>query len=193
MKLSASALNANSLQKLADELRDYANSLPMKIEQFLNALADRGIEVAKQNEGDFTGYIVYSKEFETDGSEYMLRMTAKDAQAITNSWYVSSSPNAEIRSDTFSPLLMAEFGSGAYQVDNYGIGRLPDSMGHGGDTDGWYWWTDNASYRDGEYMISAKNGRWLFHSRGSHPTMPVHNAVMTMIEEIDSIARSVFG
>jgi hypothetical protein len=195
MKLSASALNANSLQKLADELRDYANSLPMKIEQFLNALADRGIEVARQNEGDFTGYIVYSKEFETDGSEYMLRMTAKDAQAITNSWYVSSSPNAEIRSETFSPLLMAEFGSGAYQVDNYGIGRLPDSMGHGGDEKGWYWWTDDASYRDGEIWMgtSKKTGRYRFWSKGSHPTMPIHNAVMKMIEEIDSIARSVFG
>lgn len=192
MKLSASALNANSLQKLADELRKYADSLPIKIQQFLEALADRGIEVARANEGDWSGYIIYTKESLKDlgAGEYGISLVARDRSEITNSWYVSASPNAEMRSDTLSPLLMAEFGSGAYQVDNYGVGRLPDSMEHGGDSNGWYWWSD--VYRDGE-AVSWKNGRYLFHSYGTPPTMPIHNAVMTMIEEIDSIARSVFG
>ena len=194
MRLSAHVLNSASLYKLAEDLRAYADSLPMKIEQFLDALADRGIEVARVNEGDFAGYIIYSKEFTFEGDAYVLKMVAKDSQSITNSWYVSASPSAELRSDTFSPLLMAEFGSGSKQVDNYGIGRLPGSMGHGGDAEGWYWWTDSPQYGDGdEYKATAKNGRMLFHSKGSRPTMPMHKALMTMIESIDSVARSVFG
>lgn len=186
MRLSASMLNPTSLYQLVDDLRKYADSLPTKINQFLEALADKGISVARANEGDFAGYIVYTKEPIEGG----INLVARDRNAITNSWYVSASNNAEIRSDTFSPLLMAEFGSGAYQVDNYGIGRLPDSMGHGGDSSGWYWWSD--VFRDGE-AVTWKNGRYLFHSYGTPPTMPIHNAVMTMIEEIETIARSVFG
>lgn len=190
-RFSAHALSPTSLQALADELREYADSLPIKIMQFLEALADRGISVAKVNEGDFAGYIVYTKEpLEVGEGDYGISLVARDRMEITNSWYVSASPNAEVRSDTFSPLLMAEFGSGVYQVDNYNIGRLPESMGHGGDSKGWYWWSD--VYRDGE-AVTWKNGRYKFHSYGTPPTMPIHNAVMTMIEDIDSIARSIFG
>ena len=192
MRLSAHVLNSASLYKLAEDLRDYANSLPLKIQQFLEALADRGISVASVNEGDFAGYIIYTKE-PLEGAaegEYGINLVATDRTEITNSWYVSASPNAEMRSDTFSPLLMAEFGSGVYQVDTFDIGRLPDSIGHGGDSNGWYWWSD--VYRDGE-AVTWRNGRYLFHSYGTPPTMPMHKAVMTMIEEVEAIARSVFG
>lgn len=191
MNLRANVLNPSSLYKLADDLRKYADSMPMKIQRFLEALADRGIEVARQNEGYYAGYIVYSKEFSTEGKEYVLRMIAKDSQKITNYWYSSDSDNAEIRSDTFSPLLMAEFGSGTEQRDAYGVGRLPNSYGHGGDSKGWYWWSDEP--RDGEWKHSGKNGRSLYYSSGMKPTMPVHHAVITMIEEVETIARSVFG
>lgn len=192
MNLRANVLNASSLYRLADELRDYADSLPTKIYQFLELLADRGISVARANEGDFAGYIIYTKE-PMDGlevGEYGISLIARDRSEITNSWYVSPSNNAEIRSDTFSPLLMAEFGSGVYQVDEYNIGRLPDSMGHGDNKEGWYWWSD--VYTDGEAVTWA-NGRYKFHSYGNPPTMPIHNAVMTMIDEVEQIARSVFG
>ena len=187
MKLSASALNSASLYKLADEIRQYADSMEVKIRQFLDALADVGISAARQHEGDYAGYIVYSKEFD----EGVLRIVAKDSQKITNTWYSSDSNNAEIRSDTFSPLLMAEFGSGTEQVDNYGIGRLPGSYGHGGDSNGWYWWSDEE--RDGEFRHAGKNGRNLYFSKGNKPTMPIHHAVMEMIEQVETIARSVFG
>lgn len=188
MRRTVSVLNATALENLADELLEYAKNLPQKIEQFLRLLADKGIEVARQNEGDFKGYITYTKDYDSEG--YALRMIAKDNQPITREWFVSASPRAEIRSDTFSPLLMAEFGSGAYQLDEYGIGRLPDSMGHGSDPNGWYWWSD--VFTDGEAK-TWKNGRWLFHSYGTPPTMPMHKAVMAMIEDVEAVARSVFG
>lgn len=185
MRLRVDVLSPTSLNKLAEDLRNYANDLQNKTRLFLNALADRGIEVARQNEGDFAGYIIYTKE----EGEYSLKMVARDNQPITREWFVSASPNAEVRSETFSPLLMAEFGSGAYQVDNYGIGRLPDSMGHGSNPNGWYWWSDH--FTDG-MAKTERNGRWLFHSYGTSPTMPIHRAVMAMIEDIEAIARSVF-
>lgn len=185
MNLRANVLNPTSLHKLADELEKYAESLRLKSQMFLEALADRGIAVARINEGDFAGYIVYTKEPIEGG----INLVARDRSEITNTWYVSASPNAEVRSDTISPLLMAEFGSGAYQKDDYGIGRLPDSFGHGGDSNGWYWWSD--TFRDGE-AVTWKNGRYLFHSYGTPPSRPMHNAVTTMINEVETIARSVF-
>lgn len=191
MKLYARTLSPSSLYKLAEQLQSYADSLPNKIEMFLSALADRGIEVAKQNEGDFAGYIVYSKEFSADGNSYVMRIVATDRTSITNSWYSSDSPNAEIRSDTFSPLLMAEFGSGRYQnTDPVDVGRLPGSMGHGGNAEGWYWWSDEQ--RDGEFKHTGKNGLMLFHSVGTPPSMPMHEAVKAIINDVESIARSIF-
>ena len=190
-RYSAHVLSAKSLYQLADDLRDYADTIPSKVEQFMDALAEHGIEVARQNEGDFAGYIVYSKEFESEGSEYVMRIVAKDSQKITNTWYSSDSAKAEIRSETFSPLLMAEFGSGSKQEDDMGIGRLPGSYGHGGDAKGWYWWSDET--RDGEFKHMGKNGLMLFHSSGNPPTKPMHEAVMAIIRDVESIARSVFG
>lgn len=192
MNLSAHVLNASSLYRLAEELQNYADTLPSKIQAFLSALADRGIEVARQNEGDFAGYIVYSKEFESEGKDYVMRIVARDSQLITNTWYSSDKDSAEIRSDTFSPLLMAEFGSGKYQsTDPVDVGRLPGSYGHGGDSDGWVWWSDEQ--RDGEFKHMGKNGRMLFHSDGIRPSMPMHEAKKAIINDVESIARSIFG
>lgn len=192
MRLSAHVLSPSSLYRLAEELQNYADLLPSKIEAFLSALADRGIEVARQNEGDFAGYIVYSKEFESEGKDYVVRIVATDSQKITNSWYSSDSDSAEIRSDTFSPLLMAEFGSGRYQnTDPVDVGRLPGSFGHGGNSGGWFWWSDEQ--RDGEFKHMGKNGRMLFHSDGTPPSMPMHEASKAIINDVESIARSVFG
>lgn len=191
MKLQASVWSPTQLNAVAKEIRDYARELPFKIQQFLEALADRGIATARINEGDFAGYIVYKKEALDDaGNEFGIRLVARDNQPITRYWYVGASDNAEMRSESFSPLLMAEFGSGQYQVDDYGIGRLPGSMGHGGDEKGWKWWSDH--YTDGE-ALTYDNGRILFRSFGAPPTMPIHKAVITMIDEVEEVARSVFG
>ena len=191
MKVS---LDTKELDALADYLDNYAKTFEQKVQTFLEKLAEKGIEVASVNGGDFSSYIVYSKKVES-GTKVL--MIAKDREEITNSWYASST-SKELRQETISPLLMAEFGSGHYAISAEGEasglggqGTL-NKYGHAFDTNGWYWWSDEATSMDGE-PLNEKNGRWRFHSRGTHPSQPLHKAVMACIEQVEGIAREVFG
>lgn len=188
------SLDTKELDALADYLDNYARTFEQKVQTFLERLAEKGIEVASVNGGDFSSYIVYSKKVES-GTKVL--MIAKDREEITNSWY-SSSTSKELRQETISPLLMAEFGSGHYAISAEGEasglggqGTL-NKYGHAFDSNGWYWWSDDATSMDGE-PLNEKNGRWRFHSRGTHPTQPLHKAVMACIEQVEGIAREVFG
>lgn len=187
------SLDTKELDALADYLDNYARTFEQKVQTFLERLAEKGIEVASVNGGDFSSYIVYSKKVES-GTKVL--MIAKDREEITNSWY-SSSTSKELRQETISPLLMAEFGSGHYAISAEGEasglggqGTL-NKYGHAFDSNGWYWWSDDATSMDGE-PLNEKNGRWRFHSRGTHPTQPLHKAVMACIEQVEGIAREVF-
>lgn len=188
------SLDTKELDALADYLDNYARTFEQKVQTFLERLAEKGIEVASVNGGDFSSYIVYSKKVES-GTKVL--MIAKDREEITNSWYASST-SKELRQETISPLLMAEFGSGHYAISAEGEasglggqGTL-NKYGHAFDTNGWYWWSDDATSMDGE-PLNEKNGRWRFHSRGTHPSQPLHKAVMACIEQVEGIAREVFG
>lgn len=188
------SLDTKELDSLADYLDNYARTFEQKVQIFLERLAEKGIEVASVNGGDFSSYIVYSKKVES-GTKVL--MIAKDREEITNSWYASST-SKELRQETISPLLMAEFGSGHYAISAEGEasglggqGTL-NKYGHAFDTNGWYWWSDDATSMDGE-PLNEKNGRWRFHSRGTHPSQPLHKAVMACIEQVEGIAREVFG
>lgn len=188
------SLDTKELDALADYLDNYAKTFEQKVQTFLEKLAEKGIEVASVNGGDFSSYIVYSKKVE---SGTMVKMIAKDREEITNSWYASST-SKELRQETISPLLMAEFGSGHYAISAEGEasglggqGTL-NKYGHAFDSNGWYWWSDDATSMDGE-PLNEKDGRWRFHSRGTHPSQPLHKAVMACIEQVEGIAREVFG
>ena len=188
------SLDTKELDALADYLDNYARTFEQKVQTFLEKLAEKGIEVASVNGGDFSSYIVYSKKVE---SGTMVKMIAKDREEITNSWYASST-SKELRQETISPLLMAEFGSGHYAISAEGEasglggqGTL-NKYGHAFDSNGWYWWSDDATSMDGE-PLNEKDGRWRFHSRGTHPSQPLHKAVMACIEQVEEIAREVFG
>lgn len=190
MKYSVN-LNVRDLKAFANELNQYADMFEVKVKTFLDKLADLAIHVASINEGDFSGYIVYSKEFE--GSK-TVKVMAKDSQVITNSWYAGSK-STELRQEEISPLLMAEFGSGRYAISKEGIGGQGtlNTYGHAFDSNGWYWWTDDVTQvSSGDAMVSASNGRWKFHSYGTPPSQPLHKAVMACISEVEEIAREVF-
>lgn len=185
-------LDPKELYNLADELDEYAKKFEVKINQFLLRLADLGISVAKANGGIFGGYIVYSKDFEEKGEIKTVKMMASDSTSITNTWYPSSK-SIELREETISPLLMAEFGSGQYAInfeDLGGRGTL-NKYGHAS-SNGWGWWTDDPSGRDGD-IKQVKNGRFLMTSGGTPPSQPLHKAVMACIQQVDGIAREVFG
>ena len=183
-------LNPNELYALADELDNYAKTFEVKVKEFLSRLADLGISVARANGGIFGSTIVYSKEFETSTGTQTVNMVARGT-SLASEWYVSSK-SQEPRTEVIDTLLMAEFGSGRYAInfeDLGGQGTL-NVYGHANDVNGWYWWSDTMT--DGDIKKVA-NGRFLFHSDGLPPAQPLHKAVMACIEQVDGIAREVFG
>ena len=192
-------LDSNQMYNLANELKHYAETFEGKVQIFLERLADAGIEAAQQNEGDFAGYVVYSKKFEFSGETNTVYMVARDSQVIPKAWYVSPK-SADMREETINPLLMAEFGSGHYAIDAKGEasglggqGTL-NLFGHAFDANGWYWWTDSAdTASDDEITAVSKKGRFKHHSRGVAPSQPIHNAAMACIAQVEGIAKEVFG
>ena len=188
------SLDTNELRQLSYFLMDYANSFEQKVHTFLQRLADVGIEVAAVNGGDFGSYITYTTKWDNDTT---IKIVASSG-AITSTWYAGSK-SKETRTEVISPLLMAEFGSGHYAISNKnakglgGQGTL-NKYGHAKDEGGWYWWSDDATYRsEDDFMVKSANGRWKFHSMGVHPAQPLHKAVMACIDQVEGIAREVFG
>ena len=192
MKRYNVGLDPKKLYDLADDLDKYAKEFEPKVKLFLSKLADLGISVAQANGGIYGSYIVYSKEFETSTGVETVNIVAKGA-TLTSEWYASPK-STEVRTEVINTLLMAEFGSGHYAIDGVdglgGQGTL-NVYGHANDVGGWYWWSDTAN-RDGE-IKKSKDGRFLFHSDGLPPAQPLHKAVMACLEQVEGIAREVFG
>ena len=184
-------LDSKELYQLSVDLLKYADDFENKVKIFLERLADLGIEVASVNGGDFSRYITYTKKWE--GSTIVL---TAHSPILTSEWYAGSK-SKETRMEFISPVLMAEFGSGHYAIPGEGgiggQGTL-NAWGHAFDSEGWYWWSDDAAYRsEDDYMVKAANGRFKFHSKGVHPSQPLHKAVMACIEQVTEIAHEVFG
>lgn len=185
-------LDPKELYALADKLDEYAKEFEAKIRLFLSKLAELGITVAKANGGVYGSYIVYTKDFvDSTDKKITVNMTAR-GDFITREWYPSSK-SMETRTEVINALLMAEFGSGRYAIDYDGIGGRGtlDEYGHA-NSNGWGWWTDDPADRDGD-VKKVKDGRFLMTSDGLAPSQPLHKAVMACIEQVDGIAREVFG
>lgn len=187
-------LDTNELNNLGDFLINYAKSFDDKVHIFLARLAQVGIEVASVNGGDFGSYITYRTKWEGDD----IVVTASSPNLVSE-WY-SGSKTKDARIEIISPLLMAEFGSGHYAItadgEASGLGGQGtlNVYGHAHDADGWYWWSDSAAYKsEDDFVEKSANGRWKFHSKGVHPAQPLHKAVIACIEQVNEIAREVFG
>lgn len=189
------SLDPNKLHTVADELREYAREFEAKVMAFTEACADHGIMIAQMHEGDFSGYIVYSKRFETGDNEYTVYIAASSSD-ILKTWYTSATGD-KTKSASINPLLMAEFGSGFKALKEIpkgvtaGQGTL-NTYGHANQEYGWTWWTEDASDQEGASMIKSKGGRWLFHSTGTPPSRPLHNAAQSLINDVEGIALSIF-
>lgn len=192
-------LSSNALYALESELKAYKEEYEAKIQIFLEKLVEVGISAAQQHEGDFAGYIVYSKKFEyNNGEKQTVHLIARDSQIIPKAWYVSPK-STEVREVSINPLLMAEFGSGHYAVKAEGEasgmggqGTL-NTYGHAFDDNGWYWWTDSPDTSSDDDINAVSRGRYRHHSRGVTPSQPLHNAVKTCIEQVLEVAQEVFG
>lgn len=178
MKKLALRLDTKSIKKVKDEIEKYQLSLKVKSEELVNRLLDEGIKVAYQHVGRYAGYVEFTKEVENDGKNVIGMLIGKDSQPFISTWKVKGGEKSVV----VSGILINEFGSGwlanvIWNVPGVGQGTFPDQK-HAFDPQGWYW-TDTEGVKH--------------HSRGEEPHYPMYFADMTMLSQIDSIAREVFN
>lgn len=171
-------LSEDSIQNALNKLKQYKQDILKKCEQLVSELADDGIEVGKNNTGNFGHYIIFSKQIEPNNNGCTAIIVATETGQIISQWQTSDG----IKTADVSPLLMAEFGSGwraqpHFDDDRGGQGTFPGQT-HAFDSEGWYW-------RDLEGN--------LHHSYGITPTMPMYKAYSHMEQNIISKAKEVFG
>lgn len=177
MKKLVLHLDSKSIKNVKDEIEKYRLSLQRKSEELVSRLLDEGIKVAYQHLGRYSGYVEFTKEIENDGTHIIGMLIGKDSQPYISTWKVKGGE----KTVEVSGLLMSEFGSGwlanvIWSVSGVGQGTFPDQK-HAYDPQGWYW-TDADGVKH--------------HSMGEEPHYPMYFADMTMLSQIDSIAREVF-
>ena len=170
-------LSDDSIQNTISTLQNYKQEILNKCERLVSELADSGIEVGKNNTGNFGHYIIFSKKLQPNSNGCTAIVVATETGKIISQWQTSDG----IKTADVSPLLMAEFGSGwraqpHFDDDRGGQGTFPDQT-HAKDPDGWYW-------RDLEGN--------LHHPYGIAPTMPMYKAYEEIEKNIISKAKEVF-
>lgn len=169
-------LETNSINAAIKELEKYRDSLRYKSEKLVSRLIDAGIKVAYQHLGRYSGYVEFTKEIES-GTQCIGLLVGKDSQPYISTWVTKGGT----KTVEVSGLLMSEFGSGwlanvIWDVSGVGQGTFPGQK-HAENPQGWYW-TD---------LNGVKH-----HSMGEEPHYPMYFADMTMLSQIDKIAREVF-
>ena len=172
------SLSEKSVNKAVRQLQQYKQEILKKCGQLVSELADSGIEVGKNNTGNFGHYIIFSKKLQPNSNGCTAIVVATETGKIISQWQTSDG----IKTADVSPLLMAEFGSGwraqpHFDDDRGGQGTFPEQT-HAFDSEGWYW-------RDLEGNIH--------HSYGITPTMPMYKAYEKIEKNIISKAKEVFG
>lgn len=178
MKKLTVTLDSKSIKNAIKAIEDYRLSLKARSETLVNRLLDEGIKVAYQHLGRYAGYVEFTKDVENDGTQCIGMLIGKDSAPYMSSWKVKDG----IKTVEVSGLLMSEFGSGwlanvIWSVPGVGQGTFPGQT-HAYDVHGWWWTTPDG----------VKH-----HSKGEEPHYPMYFADMTMLSQIDSIAREVFN
>lgn len=170
-------LDTNSIEQAISELKKYQNSLRGKSELLVSRLIDEGISVAYQHVGRYSGYVEFVKEMQDGGKQCIGLLIGRDSKPYISTWLVKGGT----KSVEVSGILMSEFGSGwlanvIWDVSGVGQGTFPDQK-HAFDKR-WFW----------------KDVNGVRHSSiGEQPHYPMYFADMTMLSNIDRIAREVFG
>lgn len=179
-RINISLTKQGSITKAIEQLEQYKKDLATKTELFVSRLLHEGKITAEANCGAYGQYITFREEL--DANEYGCTglLIATDREKIISQWY----RGGKLVSAEVSPLLMSEFGSGWLAKVYFpsvegevGQGTFPGQR-HAFDPNGWSW-TDENGVRH--------------HSIGEQPTHPMYSALMTMIFEVNRIAREVFG
>lgn len=168
-----SDLSTKGIQNLKRQLLEYKNqTLPNKIDKFLDRLAQEGYEIANINKGQSPLGKYVHISIETSNLE---RKILAVGEIKYSDGYAP-----------FSTLMAIEFGAGVtYNPDpnpnqdkfGFGVGTFPNQT-HAHDVDGWYFWDENKQ-------------KWI-HSFGVKATMPMYAAEQAIRNNVRRIAREVF-
>lgn len=166
-KIKINLFDSRSLDKAIQEIRQYQNSLPRKVQTFIDRLAKEGLQVVQST--------MESVPDEEKGSYYTEIVNTSNGDII----------GAAIRL-TGDKVLFIEFSAGiTYGTDNYplpsgdkyGMGTYP-GKGHWNSPYGW-WYVDEQGNKH--------------HSYGNRAYMPMYHAEQAIIIQVSHIAREVFS
>ena len=166
-QIKINLFDGRSLDKAIQEIRQYQNSLPRKVQTFIDRLAKEGLQVVQST--------MESVPDEEKGSYYTEIVNTSNGDII----------GAAIRL-TGDKVLFIEFSAGiTYGTDNYplpsgdkyGMGTYP-GKGHWDSPYGW-WYVDEHGEKH--------------HSYGNRAYMPMYHAEQAIIIQIRHIAREVFS
>lgn len=167
-KFFLNILDPNSIEKLANDLEEYANNLPSKVERFLEKLADVGIRVGYQHMLYGSWYVQFEKTVTTSDGIVECVIVGSDKMPVHVVW---DEGEADV-----SALLMSEFGSGRY-ADAEHKGTFPSKTAKANVKRGVWYWHENG------VKIS---------SQGEAPTRPMFHIAEEMRNQIQAIAIEVF-
>ena len=119
-KVISMTLSEKSIQNAIKQLRDYQNSLEYKCSLLAQKLADRGIEVARNNTGNFGHYITFEKKVIPEKNGCTAIIVAKD---IAKKFHLDRRKTASIL-DTFSCLIQGIIPYGAQMLIAAGLANI---------------------------------------------------------------------
>ena len=194
-QIEVNVFSMKSLEAFKKSLIDYKKSLPDRIQAFLDALLEEGIRVARAEVADTSkpygthqmqDFITFSKkvDYDSTGCYGILRA---EGQTLQSKWYRSGAKGdeAEEVNGSINALLAVEFGTAAFAIPapNGKGGQGTNSKGGNAGKADWYFARgvdDDGNPTDWQHATAIK------------PTRPLHKAMLTMQEEIDTIARRYF-
>ena len=168
----------SSIENAIKEMEKYRDELMDRNVLFIKRLQEIGVTAARERlatgQGDSDRNASFILSFTTDYGEAKGRIT------------ITSNPKVDEEGRTFYPHLAWEFGAGIYFNNGnanpkasefgLGVGTFPDQKNAYRDS----WW-----YKD-------EFGN-LHLSQGTQATMPMYNASLEIIKNIELIAREVFN
>lgn len=178
--------SVSSIENLKKELLDYKRQIPVKMQTFVERLADIGISVGQSNIGvlddigNVSSFVQFTKKVDKNKYGANALVIMSDIVPVQSSWWSTDG----LKTVDVSPSLMYEYGSGFNSKDlnanknpQGGQGTFPGQT-HARDEGGW-WWVDENGVRH--------------ESSGITPTTPMYKATMEMYQQVVSIAKEVFS
>lgn len=157
----------NSVNDLIKALEDYKSTLPVMMETFVKRLAQAGMRTAKTAISNASG--------DSDIGEFVITDAERSGKSIIMRLHFQG-----------DDILFWEFGAGIY----YNEGKAHPKAGEFGMGVGTYPGQTHA-ITPGYWWYKGEDGKLHF-SLGTEAAMPMYNAYLEMVKQVDKIAEGSF-